>query len=296
MAFVKKVFFIENETKAFLFLMKKFHISQKESQRWIDKKRVKLNGEILINKAAFLKGEVEISLYEPSPFGLKPLFESKDFALFDKPSGLLVHPKNRKTLHSLTDDVRYLFGKDANITHRIDKETSGLVLCSKNKESEIYFKKAFEKREIKKGYLAFVKGELKQELFIDEPIAKNREYSDIKLKVRIDKSGKEAKTYIKPIKYFQEKNITLIEAIPLTGRQHQIRVHMFHVKHPIVGDPIYGMSFENAEAYLNRELDQKRRKELTGADRLMLHANWIEFIYKGFRYKLYSKMDFRDTL
>ncbi len=296
MAFVKKVFFIENETKAFLFLMKKFHISQKESQRWIDKKRVKLNGEILINKAAFLKGEVEISLYEPSPFGLKPLFESKDFALFDKPSGLLVHPKNRKTLHSLTDDVRYLFGKDANIAHRIDKETSGLVLCSKNKESEIYFKKAFEKREIKKGYLAFVKGELKQELFIDEPIAKNREYSDIKLKVRIDKSGKEAKTYIKPIKYFQEKNITLIEAIPLTGRQHQIRVHMFHVKHPIVGDPIYGMSFENAEAYLNRELDQKRRKELTGADRLMLHANWIEFIYKGFRYKLYSKMDFRDTL
>jgi len=296
MAFVKKVFFIENETKAFLFLMKKFHISQKESQRWIDKKRVKLNGEILINKAAFLKGEVEISLYEPSPFGLKPLFESKDFALFDKPSGLLVHPKNRKTLHSLTDDVRYLFGKDANIAHRIDKETSGLVLCSKNKESEIYFKKAFEKREIKKGYLAFVKGELKQELFIDEPIAKNREYSDIKLKVRIDKSGKEAKTYIKPIKYFQEKNITLIEAIPLTGRQHQIRVHMFHVKHPIVGDPIYGMSFENAEAYLNKELDQKRRKELTGADRLMLHANWIEFIYKGFRYKLYSKMDFRDTL
>jgi len=292
LAFVKKKFFIENKVKIFLFLMNKFSISQREAQKWIDKKRVKVNGKILTKKGALIEGEVEVSLYKPSPIGLKPIFETEDFALFDKPSGLLVHPKNRQTLHSLTDDVRYLFGDEANITHRIDKETSGLVLCSKNKESERYFKRAFEKREIKKGYLAYVKGYIQKEFLIDAPILKNREYGDIKLKVTIDNRGKRAITKIKPISYFQKYDVTLIEAIPYTGRQHQIRAHMFHVKHPILGDPIYGVDFKTAQRYLDGDMSLEERIEKSGASRLYLHAYWLEFKYKDLIYKLYSKMDF----
>ncbi len=296
MAFIKKSFFVQKEIKAFLFLMKNFTISQKEAQKWIDKKRVKVNGEILVKKAALIKGNVEVSLYKPNPIGLKPIFQTEDFAIFDKPSGLLVHPKNRETPHSLTDEVRALFGKDANITHRIDRETSGIVLCSKNKEAEIYFKKAFENKEIKKGYLAFVKGKVEKELKIEAPILKNREFKDIKLKVTVDEKGKYSKTIIKPIRYFDEKDTTLIEATPITGRQHQIRAHMFHVKHPILGDPIYGVDFENAQKYLDKKMSEEERVKITGAKRVMLHAYWIEFSYKGIRYKIYSKMNFTSLL
>ncbi len=292
MAFVKKRFILNKKVKAFLFLMKEFGISQKEAQKWIDKKRVRVNGKLLIKKAEIIEGEVEVSLYEPSPLGLKPIFQTNDFALFDKPSGVLVHPKNRETKHSLTDDVRALFGREANITHRIDKETSGLVLCSKNKISEKYFKMAFERREIKKGYLAYVKGKIDRDLKIEAPILKNREYSQIKLKVIIDENGKRAVTFVKPIKYFPSLNVTLIEATPLTGRQHQIRAHMFHVKHPIVGDPIYGIDFKDAQKYLDGKMSPKERVKITGGDRLYLHAYWLEFKYKGLIYKIYSKMNF----
>ena len=292
MPFRKKKIFIRNETKAFIFLMKTFDISQKEAQKWIDKKRVFVNGKVLVKKAALIKGEVEVSLYEPNPIGLKPIFQTEDFAIFDKPSGLLVHPKNRETQHSLTDEVRALFGKEANITHRIDRETSGIVLCSKKKEAEIFFKKAFEEKKIKKGYLALVKGKMEKEILIKAPILKNRKFQKIKLKVTIDEKGKYAETLIKPLKFLEEKNATLIEAIPVTGRQHQIRVHMFHVKHPILGDPIYGTDFETAEKYLNGELTEEERVKKTGANRIMLHAWWIEFNYKGLKYKIYSKNGF----
>ncbi len=292
MPFRKKKIFIRNETKAFIFLMKTFDISQKEAQKWIDKKRVFVNGEVLVKKAALIKGKVEVSLYEPNPIGLKPIFHTEDFAIFDKPSGLLVHPKNRETQHSLTDEVRALFGKEANITHRIDRETSGIVLCSKKKEAEIFFKKAFEEKKIKKGYLALVKGKMEKEILIKAPILKNRKFQKIKLKVTIDEKGKYAETLIKPLKFLEEKNATLIEAIPVTGRQHQIRVHMFHVKHPILGDPIYGTDFETAEKYLNGELTEEERVKKTGANRIMLHAWWIEFNYKGLKYKIYSKNGF----
>ncbi len=292
MPFVKKKFFIDREIKIFLYLMKIFDISQKEAQKWIDKKRVKLNGEILRKKGEIVKGELEVFVYEPLYSGLKPIFQTDDFAIFDKPSGLLVHPKNRETKYSLTDDVRVLFGNEANITHRIDKETSGLVLCSKNKETESYFKKAFENREIKKGYLAYVRGEIKDEMTIEAPILKNREYKDIKLKVKIDDRGKKAVTRIIPKRYFSDMDITLIEAIPLTGRQHQIRAHMFHVKHPILGDPIYGVDFKTAQKYLDGRMREEERVALTGAKRLMLHAYWLEFRHKGLIYKIYSKESF----
>ena len=293
MAFEKIDFYIEKETKAFKIVMDMLACSMREAQRYIDKQRLFCGDRVVSEKSAFLSGNISLIVFKPVSKGLQPIFETTDFALFDKPSGLLVHPKNRNTSYSLTDEVKYLFGNSANITHRIDKETSGLVLAAKHREAEIYFKNAFQKKEIKKGYLAFVKGKIEKEFFIDAPIKINRDYSKIKIKVFIDNSGKEAKTIIKPLKYDKENDITLIEAIPLTGRQHQIRIHLFHMKHPIIGDPIYGTDYKTASDYLDGMLTLENRIKLTGAKRLMLHANWIEFSYGGIRYKIYSKEDFR---
>ena len=83
--------------------------------------------------------------------------------------------------------------------------------------------------------------------------------------------------------------MTLIEVIPLTGRQHQIRVHLHSIGYTILGDPIYGIDDVNAENYLNKTLSKEDRFKITGSSRLWLHANYLEFIYKNITYKIYSK-------
>ncbi|WP_234697137.1 RluA family pseudouridine synthase [Nitrosophilus alvini] len=291
MAFIKKRFYIQNRQKLFGFLMRELNITQGTAQKLIDTGRVFVKGTAVKDKSLSLCGEIEVLLFEPSSKGLKPIFKTPEFAVFDKPSGLIVHPRNRRTPYSLLDEARAHLGFEANVTHRIDMETSGLLIVSANKEAETEIKRAFEEKKIKKGYLALIKGRLKKELFIDEPIKKNRDFSTIRLKVLIDKQGKKAQTIIKPLEYFN--NMTLVEAIPLTGRQHQIRIHLFHVKHPIVGDPIYGVDTDIAIKYLDKKLSEKERIFHTGYKRLMLHANWIEFEYKN-RYKIYSKQNFLE--
>lgn len=296
MPFIFKSFYAKDKIKLFLFLMRELNISQSQAQRMIDNKKIYQDGKLIKDKKVIVKGKIDILMFVPESKGLKPIFETKDFAVFDKPSGILVHPRNRNTSYSLLDEVRKNFGDEANITHRIDKETSGLVLVSKNKESEKILKKAFEDKIIKKGYLALAKGKITSDIFIDEPIKKNRDFSTIKLKVLISKDGKPAQTIIKPLKYFPKINATLVEAIPLTGRQHQIRAHLFHVKHPIIGDPIYGIETNDAIKYLDKKMSTLERINITGAPRLMLHANWIEFEFKNSEYKIFSTYNFYEEI
>ena len=282
MAYVKKSYFSEEKVKIFKFLMQTFDITLNEAQKWIDKGRVFYKGKPVVKKAMSFKGKIEVVVFETVSRDLKPVFETNDFVIYDKPSGVLVHPQNRHTKYSITHEVKNRYGKYANITHRIDKETSGLLLCSKHKKAEREIKQLFENREIKKSYLALVKGEFKDKILVDEPISRNSDFDDIKLKVFIDKeNGKPSQTIFEPIKYDKEKNQTLVKAIPLTGRQHQIRVHLFHLGFPIVGDPLYGVDFKTAEDYLEQKLSEEERVKLTGAKRLMLHAHTLEFKYKN---------------
>lgn len=271
--------------------MENFDLSMKDAQRWIDKKRLYCEGEIIIKKPQEICGNIEVIVFESTTRGLAPIFETRDFAVYDKPSGVLIHPSNRFTDYSLTHEIKHRYGNHANITHRIDKETSGLVVIAKHKEAEKGIKKLFESREVKKSYLAYVKGKINKKLFIDAPIMKNRDFSMIKLKVQIHPEGKASQTIIEPLRYHDKEDMTLVKATPLTGRQHQIRVHLFHVKHPIVGDPIYGVDVKIADDYLNGLLSQEERLRLTGASRLMLHANTISFTYKN-NFKIVSKMPF----
>ena len=295
MSFTVKKYHLAKRTKAFKFLIDQLGYSMKEAQKLIDRQRVLVNGSVLMKKSAYIKGEIGIIEFVPQTQNLKPFFQTDTFALFDKPSGVLIHPRNRNTEYSLTHEIKYLFGSKANITHRIDKETSGIVIAAKDSKTEREIKLSFENREIKKGYLAFVRGKLENELFIDEPILKNRDFSEVKLKVYIHEEGKPSQTIIKPLHYYDDKNITLVEALPLTGRQHQIRLHLFHVKHPIVGDPIYGVSTQIASDYLDGKLTDQERIDYTGAPRLMLHANWIDFVYQN-RFYIYSQYPFADDI
>jgi 23S rRNA pseudouridine1911/1915/1917 synthase len=108
----------------------------------------------------------------------------------------------------------------------------------------------------------------------------------------IGSHGKIAKTIVIPLKYYKNKDQTLIEIEILTGRQHQIRVHLNSIGHTIVGDPIYGVSKLVANNYLNKNLTKKQRIEFTGNNRLMLHAHYLAFKYNNLNYKIFSKQHF----
>ena len=241
-----------------------------------------------LQKSQTLKdGFIKITLFEAITKNLKPLFETEHFAIFDKPSGLMVHPTLLSKDYTLLDEIRYQFGKNASLVHRIDKETSGLVLVSKNKYSEMILKNMFEEKQYIKKYIAIVRNEIKKELKISTPITNDTGL--IKLKMKVDINGKSSQTLVKPLFYDEEKNQTLVEVIPLTGRQHQIRVHLDSINHSIIGDPIYGVDEENADLILRKKVNEKDRVKLTGNKRLLLQANYLEFEYLNVIYKFSSK-------
>ena len=246
-----------------------------------------------LQKGKVLKsGYIKVLIFEPITKGLKPLFQTEHFALFDKPSGLLVHPTIRSTEYTLLDEIRYQFGDEANLVHRIDAETSGLILVSKNGYSQHVLQEMFSKKEYVKKYKALVERELKEDILIDKKISTSNGL--IKLKMQTSEDGKESSTLIRPIAYDKTKNQTLVEAIPYTGRQHQIRVHLDALAHRIVGDPIYGLDENFVDDFLNDKVENNERTKITGASRLMLHAYYLEFTFLNTTYIFCSKQVFCD--
>lgn len=97
--------------------------------------------------------------------------------------------------------------------------------------------------------------------------------------MQTSEDGKSSKTCIRPLAYDKTKNQTLVEAIPYTGRQHQIRVHLDAISHRIVGDPIYGLDEIFVDNFLNDKVEKSERSKITGSSRLMLHAYYLEFTF-----------------
>jgi 23S rRNA pseudouridine1911/1915/1917 synthase len=291
MPFVKEKFTVPQRMPAFVFIMRTFEMSQGEAQRVISKGRLLINNTSFYRSGEPIEGDVEVVYFKPSSKGNRPLFQNSDFMIFEKSSGVLVHPKTMATPYSLLDEIRSAAGDDANAVHRIDMETSGLLLASKHKRSESYLKGSFENRTVKKSYLAWADGKVSEPFTSKERIKINDDYSQTKHKVFISDEGKSAHTDFLPLEYDERLDATLIACYPHTGRTHQIRVHLFHVKHPILGDPIYGTSFKAANAYLEDELSYEERKTETGASRLMLHAQSLAFSM-GSKFHIESKSDF----
>jgi 23S rRNA pseudouridine1911/1915/1917 synthase len=291
MPFVLKSFPTVPGKKIQQFLLNEVGLTMSVSQKLLAKGRVfDENGNRLQNGQKLKEGFIQIAMFEGQTRGLKPLFDTPDFAFFDKPSGVMVHPTSRNTEYTLLDEIRYHFGDNANLAHRIDQETSGLVLVTKHKISDIILKTMFEEKKYKKTYRALVKGKIENEITVNSPISK--ENGAIGVRMKTCNSGKESTTLIKPIKYYEKKNQTLIEAKPITGRQHQIRVHTYSIGHSIVGDPIYGVDDAIADAYLLKKLSYEDRMKHIGYERLMLHAYNLQFEYNDREYNIFSKQTF----
>ena len=285
---------VSEEIQAFLYLIRSFDMRQGDAQRLIARGRLLINGESMLDSSRMIIGEIELIYFEAQGRGVNPLFEAKDFLVYEKESGVLVHPNTMATEYSLLDEIRDYSGNDANAVHRIDMETSGLLMASKDKKSEPSLKMLFEKRKIQKSYLAWVDGYIDNPFQIDARLKIRDDYEFNKHKVCVDeKRGKCAETYFKPLSYDEQLDATLVACFPHTGRTHQIRVHLFHVKHPILGDPIYGNSFAAANDYLEGRLKEEDRLREAGASRLMLHAQNLKFHYKS-DYEIESKVNFRN--
>ena len=294
MPYIKKKFIIKKLIPAYSFLMEEFELNMKEAQRWIARARLSAKDEVVTNAGEKIRGQIQVVVYEPNSKGLLPSYEEEDFVIFDKPSNVLVHPTSRNTQYALYDEILHLYGKDAHVVHRLDRETSGLIVVAKNKQAEAKLKMLFEKREVQKSYVALVRGKFKKDLHVNAPLMLNGDYGDIKQRMMVDERGKNAETFFKPLEYFEDIDATFVQAFPKTGRQHQLRVHLFHVEHSILGDPIYGVSAEDTSRYLDETMSANERFEIMGANRLLLHAYTLDFIYEGKNYSFISKENIKE--
>lgn len=208
---------------------------------------------------------------------IKVIYEDENIVAIDKPSGLSVHGDGRTAEKTVCDwflekypeskDVGEPMGEIARpgIVHRLDRETSGVILLAKNQKSHQFLKSQFQNHEIKKTYLALVYGDLKKESgVIDEPIGRSPSDFRRRLAGRGARGEmREAITEFKKIKNIDidGEKYSLIEVYPKTGRTHQIRVHMKYLSYPIVCDKLYAPK-NSCPAIFGR---------------MMLHAKTIEF-------------------
>ena len=292
MPYIKKEFKTIKGKKIEEFLNQDIKIDSKLLLTLLEKGKITDENNKRLQKNQIIKSKfIYIVIFEPQTKGLKPIFNSFHFAIFDKPSGIMVHPSSHQIgLYTLLDEVKYYLGEKASLVHRIDAETSGLVLVSKNAFSDMVLKNMFEEKLYTKKYKALVEGEIKKELEINTPITNDTGL--IKIKMKTDIKGKESTTIIKPISYDEKTNQTLVEAIPLTGRQHQIRVHLNSIGHKIIGDPLYGVDEIFANNFLKNAISKEKRYEISGNYRLMLQAEHLEFKFLDNTYNFKSKQIF----
>jgi len=216
----------------------------------VNSKKVKSNYKL---KAS---DEVEISIPEPEKLQVVPqdipikiLYEDSDVVVVDKPQGMVVHPaagnKDETLVNALLFHCHDLSGINGvmrpGIVHRIDKDTSGVLVIAKNDKSHNILAEQFKNHTMNREYLALVEGRLKNEMgTIDANLGRNPKD---RLKYAVVKDGKRAVTHYKVMECFS--GYTLVLCKLETGRTHQIRVHMASIGHPLIGDPLYGFKKQN---------------------------------------------------
>lgn len=208
--------------------------------------------------------------------------EDAAIVVVDKPAGLPIHPTARYHHGTLVGRLRERYGHGlAEPVHRLDRETSGLVICARTVEASRYFMRAFQSSNVHKEYLAIVEGwpEPEHNCFtVDAPIAAGGEL--VRIAVRIDACGRPSRTHFEVEQRFRrgDERFALVRANPETGRQHQIRVHLRHAGYPIVGDKMYGQSEAIYDRFVTHALTDTDYAALR-LDRHALHAHRLEFMH-----------------
>ena len=228
-------------------------ISRSMVQKLIEQKNIKVNGkETKHSYKLKLNDEIEIFVPEAKEINLKAqdiplnvIYEDNDIIVINKPKGMVVHPANgnpdgtlvNAVMNKCKDSLSGIGGEiRPGIVHRLDKDTSGAIIVAKNDKAHIALSEQLKNHEIKKTYLALVRGIIKEnEATINMPIARSKK--DRK-KMDVDKDGKEAITHFKVLGRYKNK-YTLLQINLETGRTHQIRVHLSHIGYPIIGDEVY---------------------------------------------------------
>lgn len=227
-------------------------LSRSMAQKMIEKGQVVVNDKIPKTSYKTKLGDVvKITFEEPKETKVKAqdipldiIYEDNDIIVINKPKGMVVHPGNgnpdgtlvNAVLNHCKDSLSGIGGEiRPGIVHRLDKDTSGLIIIAKNDKAHINLSKQIQERSVKKIYTALVKGVIPEDTAtINMPIGRSK--LDRK-KMAVRKDGKEAVTHIKVIKRYDK--YTLIRVKIDTGRTHQIRVHMAEIGHPVVGDEVY---------------------------------------------------------
>jgi 23S rRNA pseudouridine1911/1915/1917 synthase len=215
--------------------------------------RVLVNGQKVKPHHRLKAGEVlSWALPDPGPSSLEPedipfkiVFEDDDVLVIDKPTGLVVHPGAGNDLHTLvhallfhTKDLSTVSPERPGIVHRLDKDTSGVMVVAKNNQAHLHLIKQFKNHTIERRYIALVEGSIAfDEGIVDVPI-KRHAMDRRRMYVSFSDQAKEAQTFYKVLKRF--KGYTAVALFPQTGRTHQLRVHLKYLGHPILGDPTYG--------------------------------------------------------
>lgn len=206
--------------------------------------KVKSGDEVSFSFTAKVKGTLKAE-----DIKLEIVYEDEDLAVINKPTGMVVHPAPGNYEHTLVNALKHIFKSlsDINperpgIVHRLDKETSGLLVIAKNNASHLDLARQFAEHSVKKEYLAIVKGRVEfDENLIEASIARHATKRK-NMAVNFSDKAKEAKTHYRTLKRYN--NFSLLELKPFTGRTHQLRVHLDFIGHPILGDNKYGKGNE----------------------------------------------------
>ena len=269
-------------------------ISRTKVNKIIKNNLLKLNGNTFNDPSAKVKigDQIEFeNLQEdrinlvPKKMDLKIIFEDEDIIIIDKPIGMVVHPGAGNFENTMVNGLLYhcknklsgINGEDRpGIVHRIDKDTSGLLVVAKNDQAHAFIAKQFEEHTIKRSYLVFVYGILRPLHGRIETLIGRNKTNRQKMSADVAK-GKEAITNYETLEVFKGSkilDISLVKCVLETGRTHQIRVHMSHKGNPILGDQTYGKKIKKL-----RGVDQEFEDILKSLKRQALHAHTLGFVH-----------------
>jgi 23S rRNA pseudouridine1911/1915/1917 synthase len=259
-------------------------MSRSYVQQLIGDAHVRVNGKVVKpSYAVQLDDAVSITLPLPQPtdivaenIALTVVYEDADLLVVDKPAGMVVHPAPGHATGTLVNALLYHYptmqiGDDLRpgIVHRIDRDTTGLLVVAKNDRAKTHLQAQQQARQMLKLYLALIEGHFKEpQGVIDAPI--DRHPTD-RLRMAIVQSGRSARTHYRTCEILGP--YSLVEAKLETGRTHQIRVHFTHKHHPVVGDPLYGPRRQTQQLGLKRQFLHAQRLGFTRLD-----GQWIECV------------------